>query len=308
MINFLYCFDKNYINQAQTSINSLLNKVSEKVVINIICNDKQTALSVDHKFKNHHMVSALNTYDFDSKNYNFPKLSGAHVSSATYFRILIDQFLPKEIQNVVYLDADIICLKDPIQSIKEICKDLNDQNIALAAYTEGTRHEAPILFSKLKLKNDKYFNAGVLVINYDYWFKNSISKSLLDIMKKRHKDLIFWDQDLLNIYLDSNYLEIPKSLNYNYVEIDSLKNKDIIFLHYAGKDKPWDVQNVMKQFSNIYQEKYSKLNYDKYHIVFKRDKKTLKEFLKVLFKLEFLKLENPLSYLQLSIKAFLNND
>ena len=33
---------------------------------------------------------------------------------------------------------------------------------------------------------------------------------LLDIMKKRHKDLIFCDQDLLNIYLDSNYFKIPK--------------------------------------------------------------------------------------------------
>ena len=151
MINFLYCFDKNYINQAQTSINSLLNNVSEKVVINIICNDKQTASSVDNKFKNHHMVSALNTYDFDSKNYNFPKLSGAHVSSATYFRILIDQFLPEEIQNVVYLDSDIICL-DPIQSIKEICKDLNDQNMALAAHTEGTRHEALFFLANLNLK------------------------------------------------------------------------------------------------------------------------------------------------------------
>ena len=308
MINFLFCFDKNYIKQAQTSINSLLNNVSEKIAINIICNDKQSALSVEHKFKNHYMVGALNTYNFDSKNYNFPKLSGAHVSSATYFRILIDQFLPKEIQNVVYLDSDIICLKDPIKSIKEICKNLNEQNIALAAYTEGTRNKAPILFNKLKLKNDKYFNAGVLVINYDYWFKNSISKSLLDIMKKRHDDLIFWDQDLLNIFLDSNYLELSKNLNYNYVEKDSLKNKDIIFLHYAGKGKPWDVQNVTKQFSSIYQEKYSKLNYDKYHIVFNRDKKTLKGFLKVLIKLEFLKLENPLIYLRLSIKAFLDND
>ena len=74
---------------------------------------------------------------------------------------------------------------------------------------------------------------------------------------KKDIDLIFWDQDLLNIYLDSNYFGNTQSLNYNYVEIDSLKNKDIIFLHYTGKDKPWDVQNVMKQFSNIYQERYS---------------------------------------------------
>ena len=308
MINFLYCFDKNYVNQAQTSINSLLSNVSEKVVINLISDDKVAPLKIYDKFKNHHMLGDLNIYNFNSENFTFPKLNGAHVSSATYFRILIDKFLPKNMQNVVYLDADIICLNDPVVSIKAICKDLNKKNVALAAYTEGTRDQAPILFNKLKLKNDKYFNAGVLVINYSYWFNHSMSSSLLEIMKNRHEDLIFWDQDLLNIYLDNNYLEFSKELNYNYVEMDSLQNKDIIFLHYAGKDKPWDVQNVAKNFSKVYQENYSKLNYEKYHIVFKKNTKTLKSFIRVLLSLEFMNLENPLSYLLLSIKALMKND
>ena len=90
---------------------------------------------------------------------------------------MIDQFLPEEIQNVVYLDSDIIC-KRSYSINKETCKD--EQNIALAAHTEGTRHKAPILLTNLNLKMIN-INAGVLVINYNYWFK-IYYKSLLDIM------------------------------------------------------------------------------------------------------------------------------
>lgn len=307
MINFLYCFDKFYVNQAKASINSLLDEVSEKIVINVICDHKKSSLEVYDTFNDHQMVDRLNIYNFESSDYDFPKLDGAHVSSATYFRILIDRFIPGDVKNIVYLDADIICLEDPIESLKNISKDLNTQNMALAAFTEGTRNQAPILFDKLKLKNDVYFNAGVLIINYDYWLKKSISDSLLDIMEKRHEDLIFWDQDLLNIYIDSSYVEIPKKLNYNYIELETLENKDITFLHYAGKDKPWEVQNIVSEFSEYYQKNYSKLNHKEYHIVFEKNKKHILGFIKILLKLEFLKLEKPIAYLKLSIKAIFDN-
>ena len=95
MINFLYCFDKNYVTQAQTSINSLLNMVSEKVVINIICDHEPSSSHIFEKIKNHNMLGGLNIYNFKQEEYDFPELTNAHVSSATYFRILIDNFLPR---------------------------------------------------------------------------------------------------------------------------------------------------------------------------------------------------------------------
>jgi lipopolysaccharide biosynthesis glycosyltransferase len=307
MINFLYCFDKFYLNQAKASINSLLSQVSEKIVINIICDHEQSSQEIYDTFKDHYMVDRLIIYNFESSDYDFPKLDGAHVSSATYFRILIDRFIPKDVKNIIYLDADIICMNDPIEPLKKISKDLDSQKMALAAFTEGTRNQAPILFNKLKLKNDIYFNAGVLVINYGYWLKKSIGDSLLDIMEKRHEDIIFWDQDLLNIYVDGSYIEIPKKLNYNYFEFKSLENKDIIFLHYAGKDKPWEVHNIVREFSKYYQKNYSKLELEDYHIIFKRNAKHILGFIKILLKLEFLKLEKPIAYLKLSIRALLYN-
>ena len=126
-------------------------------------------------------------------------------------------------------------------------------------------------------------------------------------MEKRHEDLIFWDQDLLNIYIDSSYVGIPKKLNYNYIELETLESKDVTFLHYAGKDKPWEVQNIVREFSEYYQKNYSKLKHKEYHIVFKKNKKHILGFIKILLKLEFLKLEKPIAYLKLSIMAIFDN-
>lgn len=306
MINFLYCFDKNYVTQAQTSINSLLNMVSEKVVINIICDHEPSSSQISDKIKNHNMLGGLNIYSFKQEEYDFPELTNAHVSSATYFRILIDKFLPKNLGSVVYLDSDIICMNNPVEILKATINDLKKQNLAIAARIEGTRTEAPIIFNKLKLKSDKYFNAGVLVINYDYWVENSISQSLLDIMKHRQNDLIFWDQDVLNIYIDGEFVNISRSLNYNYVELENLDKINVFFLHYAGKNKPWEVENIINKFSKIYQDKYSDLQLEKYHITFKKDKRTLIRFFQILITFDFLKLEKPLTYLRLSLKALVD--
>lgn len=306
MINFLYCFDKNYVTQAQTSINSLLNMVSEKVVINIISDHEPLSSQISEKIKNHNMLGGLNIYSFKQEEYNFPELTNAHVSSATYFRILIDNFLPKDLGSVVYLDSDIICMNNPVEILKATINDLKKKNLAIAAHKEGTRTEAPIIFNKLKLKSNNYFNAGVLVINYDYWVEHSISQSLLDIMKNRQDDLIFWDQDVLNIYIDGEFMNISKNLNYNYVELENLDDKNVFFLHYAGKNKPWEVQNILNQFSKIYQDNYCDLQLEKYHITFKKDKRTLIRFFQILITLDFMKLEKPLTYLRLSLKALVN--
>ena len=39
---------------------------------------------------------------------------------ATYYRLFIEDYLPSEIDNFLYLDADIICCNDPIPIMDEI--------------------------------------------------------------------------------------------------------------------------------------------------------------------------------------------
>ena len=54
----------------------------------------------------------------------------------------------------------------------------------------------------------KYFNAGVVVINFQEWIKNNMKNSLLDIMRKKYEQIIYWDQDVLNCYFNGEFLEL----------------------------------------------------------------------------------------------------
>ena len=79
-------------------------------------------------------------------------------------------------------------------------------------------------------------------------------------------------------------------------------------MHYAGKNKPWEVQNILNKYSQIYQDNYFDLKLEKYHITFKKDKRTLIRFFQILITFEFMKLEKPLTYLRLSLKALVNDN
>ena len=99
-------------------------------------------------------------------------------------------------------------------------------------------------------------------------------------------------------------MEIKNLVNYFYessfYEQQNLKIFDNV--HYFEC-----LENIVSEFSQYYQKNYSKLKHEEYHIVFEKNKKHILGFIKILLKLEFLKLEKPIAYLKLSIKAIFNN-
>jgi lipopolysaccharide biosynthesis glycosyltransferase len=100
----------------------------------------------------------------------------SHISPATYYRLLISEILPIEVHKAIYLDCDIIVK----ESMFELW-DIDISNFAVGAvhqlYNEivdAERLGYPI--------NYGYFNAGVLLINIDYWREHQISKKLIDYL------------------------------------------------------------------------------------------------------------------------------
>ena len=60
-------------------------------------------------------VNNITIFEFDQKLFNNLKaeelnLNNSHVSSA-YYRLFIDHYLPNTLQDILYLDSDIICVK-----------------------------------------------------------------------------------------------------------------------------------------------------------------------------------------------------
>ena len=104
MITFLYCIDENYNPQALASINSLLQKVSEKINIVIIhknpdsFNNYKKAITKSPTLKNIKIIKFVN------KDYIFPEVENSHVSEATYYRLFLSEILDDQIQNLIYID------------------------------------------------------------------------------------------------------------------------------------------------------------------------------------------------------------
>ena len=174
MIDFLYCFDKNYNVQACVSIFSLLENISEKINIHIIHKEPETFKNIPNKISDHKNLSSFNIYKFENTSFAFPNIDGTHVSEATYYRFFIEDFIDPKIKNLVYLDSDIVCIKDPLDEIKYMIKEINKSDTYISA-----KSEPQSISQNLNLSSGKYFNAGVMIINIQSWYENQLESKLI---------------------------------------------------------------------------------------------------------------------------------
>jgi len=306
-VNFLYCFDENYNTQAFVSIYSLLQNVSEKINIFIIHKNK------DHLFfppevLNHKNLNELNTYEYKQSKFAFPNIENTHVSEATYYRFFIDQYLPSKVETLIYLDADIVCVSDPLDDIKYEIKELKNSDFIISA-----RLENESLNKKLKLKSANYFNAGVMIIDKKRWIKNDIGKRLVKITSERHQDLEFWDQDSLNILFDGNFCHMSKFLNFNlnmypYENVINYElDKNVKFIHYFGKFKPWTLKGIENKKTKYYQNFYREIYKEKYHLNDNWKVNTIKDLFKIIFTGKILKIRYPFSLIFLTFQFLFRN-
>lgn len=161
-----------------------------------------------------------------------------------YFKLIMPILLPKEINRIIYLDADIIIQGDidPLFSI-----NLNEKTFA--AVTDLNMDRDIEYKGSLMPLSYTYFNSGVLVFDLERF--RSIFKfedALNYIQEKGHK-FRFHDQEVLNaLYFKEVFILDEK---YNFVTLyrdrwDPIfyrirdRNKNIIVVHYAaGNNKPW---------------------------------------------------------------------
>lgn len=306
--NLLYCHDKNYNIQTFVSINSLLNNSQNGIFrIFIIHEDPDSFKYFEEKLNESKKIESINIFKFEDNNYFFPNTEGKHVSKATYYRLFISDYLPHDLDSLIYVDSDVIAIKK-IDDIFELnLKKLKFSKNIISACVEtkklGPDHD---LFKNMKLEGSGYFNAGVMFIDYSKWKEKTSVDKFLKVLKKYSDKIIFWDQDVLNKYFDQSYDEIPEILNFRVYEPVNYEilDKEAVLLHYSGNVKPWTIQGGYKKFSKYYFNIYRELGLGNYHFV---TNKPRLESLKILFKLllsrEIFNIDKKLNYIIYSIKA-----
>lgn len=186
-------------------------------------------------------IGKLYTYFLNLK-IKFPKHID-YISKETYFRLYAPYYLPKDMDRILFLDADIICNGN----ISLLYNMDFDDNILIGC--ENFDKNNFLYKKRLGIPNEKkYINAGVLLINLSL-YRNYISKEEIDqFIVDNYEILEYQDQDVIN-KLFFNKIKIA-DCKYNY-QINMIR-KDFgerVLTHYTTASKPW--------FESDYRKKYA---------------------------------------------------
>lgn len=199
---------------------------------------------------------SINIYIIDETIFNDLPTT-AYITKAMYNRFLIPLILKDIADKVLYLDADIVCLN----SIKDL-KRINIDDKVVAVIEESNNYVVKKRVKDLNLVSKKYFNSGVLYININNWIDKDINSKLINYAKSA-TDLMFPDQDILNVVLEKDCLYIDKKYNYAF-DVRYKSNRyiytipdNVVFLHYVGRFKPWQewcMHPLREKFREISQQ------------------------------------------------------
>lgn len=269
MIEIVLCTDDNYVMPTAVLMTSIAaSNPEEQVHYNII------SAGLSQKSKDalsRHLVNpsfGISFYTIDESYLkDCPIRRGEHVSIATYFRLLLPTILPKEIDKVLYMDGDIICL----DSIKELW-ETPLENFSAAAAPDMRCNDIRVLNRLSFKRTDDYFNAGVMLINLDWWRKNDIQNKSIKFISENRNICQFHDQDALNVVLHGTIqtLSIRFNLQEHFFEpfenqfIDRAYLKDMeeakvnaALIHYTGFKKPWH-RECVNPLKSIWRHFYKK--------------------------------------------------
>lgn len=151
-----------------------------------------------------------------------------------YFRLILP-LVVKDIDIIIYVDADIICLNSILKLINKFPLLLYKSNFCLAV--PDVKYMRQKKMEVLGLKNHIYFNSGFLVINIKIWKSMDIVKECLKLLNRNKEIFTHPDQDALNV-LFANKVEYLSPI-YNCIDINSVNKQDIVLLHFAANPKPW---------------------------------------------------------------------
>lgn len=272
MMNICFATDDNYVKTTAIAIMTvLLTNKNEEISFYILSQSlteenkeilKSTVLR--YSSKSHIQFCILTSSIIDKFSSTIKKEN--HVSLAAYLRLFIPSLIPDNVHKILYLDGDIICV-DSLRLLYET--DLTNYSIA-AVYDERTCDSECFERLNYPMKNG-YFNSGILLINVDYWRKNSIQQKCIDFVLGNKEICLWHDQDALNKILNGtvkfchikyNVYEhlYEKENNYPALFNNEIKEavENPVIIHFCSGRKPWTFESRCP-FTAIWLKLYKQL-------------------------------------------------
>jgi lipopolysaccharide biosynthesis glycosyltransferase len=239
--------DDHYVHHGIAMLNSLRqNNRYHRLFVHIIYGNLSFSSRLKliifcFKFGINYQFYRIQSSPFDSAPLAF------HFSSTVYNRLLLASYLDVNIEKVLYLDCDLIILKD-LSDLYEM--DLG--NNYLAAVEETISQDVD---ERLCLEGRGYFNAGVLLLNLKAWRQQDLERAFLQFISEKAEKIKYLDQDVLNYCSRDHWIQLDRHYNVTHFYYDRSNYSEDYFelsksayealtenpsiVHFSGHKKPW---------------------------------------------------------------------
>jgi len=255
-MNILVTINKNYLDKLFTMLNSLQINNAQNLEIYVVANDVNEKDLLNFPKQSHVKLHLIHYVDEILEQAPTTK----RYPSIIYYRLGAANYLPSDLDRILYLDPDIVVLKD----LSELYQmEFNDK------YFIGSSNVKKVLrkFNESKNnapKDSPYLNTGVLLINLKELRKLNQSEDIYNYILKRKNFLTLPDQDILQgLYGDK--VKLIDNLKYNLSDRTILRynlshvlekidldwvDKNCYIIHYFGRNKPWkeNYKGILKEY------------------------------------------------------------
>lgn len=238
--NIVIACDGNYVGHAATCIASILsnsrstvNSITLVLAGSATLQKERLATWARRKFG----------FEIDIVEFNLDSVRGletkAYWSSATYIRYFLPTFVP-DYEQVLYLDADTLVIGS-LEGLSIPISGIESRHVQyaplFAVSDENGKQQIPNLRS-LGLVENRYFNAGVLLLDLRYWRQFDITEKLIGLSESLRGKIGFMDQDCLNLV----YQGVWKEIDWIYNQHANKFDPSGAIVHFTG-NKPTTLGN-----------------------------------------------------------------
>lgn len=239
IIPIFYACDDNFVKYTLVSLKSMIENASKGHDYRVYI--LNTGISEKMKYIAYEMQNDDFTIEFvDVKNYlisiNDKLPIRDYYSKTTYYRFFIAEMY-KEYDKAIYIDSDTVVLGDVFELFSYDLKDnyvgACHEQVMVQVETYGEYVEKVI-----GIDRNKYFNAGLILINCEQFRKNQVLDRFVDLLHV-YTFVVTQDEDYLNLICKDKVLFIDQGWNLEVFGNLPCKEEEIKLLHYIMVSKPW---------------------------------------------------------------------
>ncbi len=239
IIPIFYAVDDAFVKYTNVSIKSLMENANPNKYYKIYI--LNTGVSADMMKKTMELEKENFKINFVDIRGQVEKISSRlplrdYYSKTTYFRLYIAELYPSY-DKAVYIDSDTIVLGD-ISELYE--SDIGDNYVG--ACKEQVMAQTEVYGNYVEkvmgINRNKFFNAGVLIINCKQFRKNRVLEQFLRLLNVYYF-AVTQDEDYLNVICKDNVYWLSQAWNTEVYGDIKVKEEEMKIIHYIMVSKPW---------------------------------------------------------------------